>query len=186
MNSVLQERAKIYDHIYGSQSNCTWLTNASHKDSEKCCIAKDTIQDTGEALLAHRSTGFHGDVRQRYIEYYGVLQAVYMQQDSIFTLYKLFGPQANLDFSLYPAWSKLRDLRNDTVGHPVGKLKRLNRSAISYGRVNYQYWPSEDLSTLKSTDVNLARELDNYEQEAATILKLIVSEMSNSCSLRHV
>jgi len=186
MNLVLQERTKIYDHIYGSQSTCTWLANASHKDSEKCCIAKDTIQDTGEALSAHRSKGFHGDVRQRYIEYYGVLQAVYMQQDSIIALYKLFGPRANLDFSLYPAWSKLRDLRNDTVGHPVGRLKRLNRSAISYSRVNYQYWPSENIGTLKSTDVALARELDIYEKEAATTLKLIVSEMSNSCSRGHV
>lgn len=186
MHAVLVEREKIYDHLYGDQCKCAWLTTASHKDSERCCIAKDTIQDTGEALLAHRAAGFSGDGSRRYIEYYGVLQAVYMQQDSIIALHKLFGPSGNIAYSLYPAWSKLRDLRNHTVGHPVGNLRRLNRNCISYSQVNYQHLPGDSVSTWRSIDISLAIELDAYDQEAATILKAVVTKMANSCSGGHV
>lgn len=109
-----------------------------------------------------------------------------MQQDSIRELYKLFGPKVTLDFAKYPAWSKLRELRNDTVGHPVDRLKRLNRSEIAYERVNYQHLPSSNINSWSSIDIDLARELDLYEQEAAGILSAIATEMSNKCLVDHV
>ena len=185
MNKVLKERKKIYDHIDGSQSLCKWSEQASHTELEQYCIAKDTIQDTGEALLAHRQVGFNTDSSRRYIEYYGVLQAVYMQQDSIGALHKIFDPKQKLEFCNYPAWKELRDLRNDTAGHPVGRLKRLNRYSISYNSVNYQWLPNEDISSWESICVNLAALLDSYDIEAAGILTDIFIEMSQRCTFDH-
>lgn len=130
MNKILTAREKIYGHI-NDFSKCGWQETCSDTDFEKYCVAKDTIQDTAEGLLAHRKHGFVDDVYRRYIEYYGVLQAVYMQQDAIEAIFNLFMTPEKIDFAGLPRWGKLRDLRNDTVGHPVGRLKRLNRNAIA-------------------------------------------------------
>jgi hypothetical protein len=180
MNKTLAARVNIYDHIESSQ--CEWTDRATHDEFEIYCIAKDTIQDTAEALMAHREKGFASDVSRRYIEYYGVLQAVYMQQDAIQALFKLFLPSRPLDFSSLPVWKELRDLRNDTVGHPVGRRKRLNRNVIGYDRVNYMWCPGDTIASWKSRDVNLTTLLDAYDTEAAGVLKLIHHELELVCS----
>lgn len=183
MNKTLAARRKIYDHIE-DWSKCGWL-ETSDINYEKYCIAKDTIQDTAEGLLAHREQGFVDDVYRRYIEYYGVLQAVYMQQDAIEALFNLFMASGKIDFAALPNWQKLRDLRNDTAGHPVGRLKRLNRNVIAYNCVNYQWCPGTDVSSWGSKDVNLAALLDEYDSEAAGVLESIFRRLETECSTKH-
>jgi hypothetical protein len=184
MNKTLTAREKIYDHIQNS-SKCGWQATSSHIDFERYCIAKDTIQDTAEALLAHRYQGFIDDMYRRYIEYYGVLQAVYMQQDAIEALFNLFMTPERIDYAVLQNWQTLRDLRNNTVGHPVGRLKRLNRSGIAYNHVNYLWCPNTKISSWGSKDVNLAARLDAYDSEAAFVLDSIYRRLEVECSTKH-
>lgn len=181
MNKILEAREKIYDHI----QNCGWQNKCAHNEFEVYCIAKDTIQDTGETLLLHRQHDFVKDVYRRYVEYYGVLQAVYMQQDAINALFKLFMAQQEIDFATLPNWQELRDLRDDTVGHPVGRRKRLNRNVIGYDCVNYLWCPNTKMSSWKSKKVNLARLLDEYDTEAAGVLYSIFSQLEKDCASKH-
>lgn len=183
MNSVLDVREQIYNHIE-STPDCKWSNKASHDDFVSYCAAKDTIQDTAETLLTHMQEGFVTDVHERYIEYYGVLQAIYMQQDAICVLYKIF-LNKKLDAKQYNAWSRLRDLRNDTVGHPVGRRRFLNRNVISYNNVNYSWWPKKSRLP-KSEDFPLKLFIDTYTTEATTILDLIYIHMNNVCSTQHI
>lgn len=183
MNKILAAREQIYDHIEDF-SKCRWH-ETSGIDFERYCIAKDTIQDTAEGLLAHREQGFVSDVYRRYIEYYGVLQAVYMQQDAIEALFNLFMTPEKIDFASLPNWQKLRDLRNDTAGHPVGRLKRLNRNVIAYSCVNYQWCPGTEVSSWGSKNVNLAALLDEYDSEAADVLESLFRRMEAECATKH-
>jgi hypothetical protein len=184
MNKILAAREKIYDHIEDF-SKCGWHATCSHTDFERYCIAKDTIQDTAEALLVHREQDFVDDVYRRYVEYYGVLQAVYMQQDAIEALFNLFMTPGTIEFAALPNWQKLRDLRNDTAGHPVGRLKRLNRGVIAYDCVNYQWCPDQKVSSWKSKDVNLAALLDAYDPEAAGVLDSVFRRLEAECAAKH-
>lgn len=183
MNKILTARDKIYNHI--QDPRCGWTAGANHNEFEIYCIAKDTIQDTGETLMAHRKQGFVSDVYRRYVEYYGVLQAVYMQQDAIKALFNLFMVPQRLEFSALPNWQELRDLRDDTVGHPVGRRKRLNRNAIGYDLVNYQWCPDDQVRSWKSKNVNLAALLDAYDVEAAGVLESVSRELQTSCATKH-
>lgn len=184
MNKTLAARQKIYDHIQ-SFLKCGWHSMCSHTDFEKYCIAKDTIQDTAEALLVHREKDFVDDVYRRYIEYYGVLQAVYMQQDAINAIFTLFMYPEKINFNILPNWQELRALRDDTVGHPVGRLKRLNRNMIGYDCVNYQWCPDAKVSSWKSKDVDLAALLDAYDSEAASVLDYIFCRLETECATKH-
>jgi len=182
MEAVLTARMKIYDHIQ-NWSACHWFDRATHDEYITYCVAKDTIQDTGETLLVHRQRGFSSDQYERYFEYYGILQAVYMQQDAVSALHRLFVGAA-LDVSDKASWSQIRDLRNDTAGHPVGRKRFLNRNAIGYDRVNYSWWP-EGSRFPKSEDIALAKLMDSYATEAAEVLEQLSQELELVCATKH-
>lgn len=175
MNNILNARRKIVDYI---ESNPAWIDACSDKKFEKYCVAKDTIQDTAEALQSHNS--FSNDTGKRYLEYYGILQSVYLQQDAIMVLFNLFAPKKFDD--KYPLnWEKLRDLRNNTVGHPVGRKTeptRLNRNIISYSCVNYQRHPNRNYSSWKDKNINLGKLITGYEKEASKILNSVYEFLS--------
>lgn len=182
MEAVLQIREKIYDHIQDG-SACHWMDRATHNDYVIYCVSKDTIQDTAETLLAHRQQGFTENMYARYFEYYGILQAVYLQQDAICALYRLFLGAAP-DLSAKHNWDRIRNLRNDTAGHPVGTRHFLNRNAIGYDRVNYSWWVEGDRHP-QSEDVSLGSLLDGYANEAAAVLNGVHVELDRSCATKH-
>lgn len=182
MNAVLEIHERIYDHIQ-NWSVCHWMDRASHDEYVIYCVSKDTIQDTAETLLTHRQQGFSENLHARYFEYYGILQATYLQPDAIWALHRLFIGREP-DLSTNPSWSRLRGLRNGTVGHPVGRRRFLNRNAIGYNRVNYSWWPEGDRYP-KSEDVALGALLDDYEAEATLVLIAIFEELERSCATKH-
>ena len=184
MHKILEARERIYNYIQNF-SSCGWHSCCSYNENERYCVAKDTVQDTAEAILSHREQGFTTDVYRRYIEYYGVLQAVYMQQDAIKTLFSIFMAPDVIDCSALPNWKTLREVRNDTVGHPVGRLKRLNRNQIAYDCVNYRWCPNEKVSSWKSEDIDLAAVLDAYDCEAGQVLDSIWTRLEADCATKH-
>lgn len=184
MNKILEAHGQIYDHIQDF-SSCGWHECCSRIDFERYCVAKDTVQDTAEAVMSHRAKGFTDNVYLRYVEYYGVLQAIYMQQDAIQALFELFMAPDRINYSGLPNWQTLRDLRNDTVGHPVGKLKRLNRNQIAYDCVNYQWFTKDKQSSFKSENIDLGAVLDGYNCEAGGVLQSIWTRLEAECPIKH-
>jgi hypothetical protein len=93
------------------------------------CASKDWLQDTAEALDAHMSLDFSEDALKAYIEFWGVLQALFIQQDAIKELtYSLFGTRKlNPEPTSDTAWHRLRELRNLSVGHPTARGDGKNR-----------------------------------------------------------
>jgi hypothetical protein len=182
MEAVLVAREKIYDHIQ-NQSVCHWSDRATHDQYVTYCVTKDTILDTAETLLVHRKKGFVKDIYERYIEYYGVLQAVYMQQDAICALHRLF-VKTELELSDMSNWKQVRELRNLTVGHPVGRKRFLSRNVISYDRVNYLWWPKGNRFP-KSENVSLATVIDDYAAEAAVVLERLHVVLESECAELH-
>lgn len=87
------------------------------------CAAKDWLQDTAEALDAHIFDDFSSDALKAYIEFWGILQAVFVQQDAIKELgYSLTGTRLLCpEPTKGSAWHQLRDLRNLAVGHPTAR-----------------------------------------------------------------
>jgi len=82
------------------------------------CAAKDWLQDTGEAILCHRDRGLSADSRSAYLEFWGVMQATFVQQDAINALRAALGCERHQPDN-ESAWRRLRDLRNLALGHPT-------------------------------------------------------------------
>jgi len=186
---VLKARDEMSDYWHKHENRVLWgkhptCTFASNEQFQAFCVAKDWLQDTCEAILAHRARGFCVDPLQGYIEFLGVMQASFVQQDAINELhYALIGTRiSKLDLAKMPAQQELRELRNLTAGHPTNKsvgesrTKRISirRQAMSYECIAYVERSSK-VSSHKT--MNLGQLLDNYDKEAATMMQSLFEQL---------
>jgi len=175
--TVRQQLADIWKNqaaVCNKQPHCRF---PSANQFKAFTVAKGWLQDTAEALLHHRRRGCDADHHQGYIELYGVLQAVFIQQDALSEMhFAITGQRKSFERNGAVNSMKLRDLRNILVGHPTlkdhntqGKLVRsvIPRQAMTYAAIQYALDEDDQHSHLT---INLGALLDAYDTEAAAIL----------------
>jgi hypothetical protein len=146
--------------------------------------SKYLIQDTAEAVWTHMNKGFSSDPMAAYIEFWGVMQAIFIQQDAICELYEaIFGERPEIPRK--SSWFELRDLRNRCAGHPAknensikgSKLRSfMGRSFGSYERITYEQYDSAKGQPANPT-VNLQSLIGSHDEQAAGVLSAALAEM---------
>ena len=165
MNYV--DEARLFDNYF--QHNLDeWSTY---------CFCKNTIEDTSSALLNYEKKGLGKDYDEKYLRLYGMLQAVFLQQDAIEQLYNLFirSKLSNKGSN----WTKTRDIRNMSVGHPIeykrkGIIKRTSISMVTISDKGFQLvvWDKQTQKR-KFMDVDLRKIYEGYKKEAIKALETI-------------
>jgi hypothetical protein len=81
----------------------------------------DVIEDSQIAIDDYSNLSEFSSSEKGYLYVYGILQALYLQQDALCNLNKaLFG--RGIDFkSEHPKLYNIREIRNNSVGHPTGR-----------------------------------------------------------------
>lgn len=121
MEKILEMAGKIKDHVNNANLYDKHFKN--HIDDWNIvCVALDNLDDTCLALLDYESQGFGKNNGEKYLRLYGTLQAIFLQQDAIHFLYKIFLKKELIPESV-SAWSEIRNIRNLTIGHPIEKTK---------------------------------------------------------------
>ena len=121
---------------------------------DRICSSSDVINDTIRAIESYVKSDYpNEDVGLQYLFIYGLLQALYLQQDAVEDLFKTLRkcyPRQSQKF-LYKRSNDLeevRQLRNETTGHPTGTLNGvftyINRGFLSK-------WHFENLRSSKAT-----------------------------------
>ncbi|MBU6427037.1 hypothetical protein KGQ27_02235 [Patescibacteria group bacterium] len=194
-SQVSDINTKIRDFVNDSTIKKTNIFAKKHDgDWNQFCAALDTIGDTCLAV-----EGFQRDqsdfVKNPYLTTYGILQALFIQQDSVnYLKTALFGKDKKIDWSSnkYSELAKIRQLRNETIGHPVktekkrGKSKymdgevsscMIDRSSLSKEGFSYMLWMSSGTETkhVKFSDV-LNAQNQNLSAELEAILKELQKE----------
>ena len=162
--------------IWYPQNHCGFTTNDQYF---AFCAAKDWIQDTGEVLMLHRKQGFSQQPHSAYLEFWGILQAVFIQQDAIIELeYSFTGKRLKDKKTQCPAWHEVRELRNLAVGHPTnkrgGKRSVTGRQGKSYKNVPLTVYSNGDADT---KDLDLGSLLDRYDAEASTLMQSVYDSL---------
>lgn len=89
------------------------------KNFSSICSALDNLDDTLLALYSYTKSPHH-DKGRAYLEIFGVLQSLCVQQDAVTKLYEIImGTSINLQ-ARYDDIKDIRDIRIRAVGHPVG------------------------------------------------------------------
>lgn len=194
MDKILKTRRKIYNYFQNNKACREFFFNTSREEGYVAYYTSMyLISDTAESLQVHRGKGFSKNPLEAYIEFWGVMQAIIIQQDSICELYKAI-KGTELNRGNLTSWGKLRDIRNICAGHPVKKdrprslpVKRtfMGRSFGGYSSFYYEQWekptslqqPNNIMANITHPRVELGKIIDEYEKEAAEKLMEILEFM---------
>jgi hypothetical protein len=138
------------------------------------------VQDTSEALWRHRQKGFSPDPLQAYIEFWGVMQALVIQQDAISELHRLFIGD-DLNTAALPSWKQLREKRVLCAGHPANAKRGTRRTFMGrrfggYEAIKVEEWDAATQTSSHPT-FNLGKLLEDYDIEAGAVLDEILAAM---------
>lgn len=114
---------KIRDLFNNSTIKKTKVYSRKHDgDWNQFCAALDTIGDTCLAIENFQKDPNDLFIKNPYLATYGILQALFIQQDAVnYLKTSLFGSSNKIDWgnNKYFELAKIRQVRNETVGHPV-------------------------------------------------------------------
>ncbi|NJL08084.1 MAG: hypothetical protein HC900_07330 [Methylacidiphilales bacterium] len=186
MEKILDLRQEIYQQFHGSRAGPDFFFLSENKNEYAAYYtAMYLIQDTGEAVWWHMGQGFSSEPMHAYIEFWGVLQAICIQQDAIDELHKaVIGSRPGRVEDC--AWKKIRDLRIRCAGHPANRSRDvpgpqrtfLGRRFGNYNAIKYELWDSSN-SGISHPVVDLRTMIDQYDDEAAQILTEVLSAMKS-------
>jgi len=184
MMRLLNIQSAIYNHFHSSTTGSAFFFRSENADAYAAYYTSMyLIQDTAEAVQAHMARNFSSDPLQAYLEFWGVMQAIDIQQDAIFQLYKtIFGRCPDIQ----PAWQRLRDKRHQCAGHPANRSHGvpasqrsfMGRSFGNYDSIQYELW---DAGTRQRTYpvFNLRQMINCYATEASVVLEAVLSRMKS-------
>ena len=93
---------------------------------EQLCSSMDVIGDTDNAISAYLSSPQIKDVGHLYLLAYGLLQALFVQQDAVMHAAEAIG----LSYKFPADVLAVREVRNNAIGHPT---KRGSKNPESFG-----------------------------------------------------
>jgi hypothetical protein len=119
-NIIQQQSKQVRDFINNPRKHYELRQNRAK--FFQLCSSLDVIEDTEEAVTAYMAKEFGESKSAHYLAIYGLLQAIYVQQDAVINLCESLGIQEKIDS--YPKLKKIREIRNDIVGHPTKRDMR--------------------------------------------------------------
>jgi len=129
---------EIRDFINNARRKYGLLENQAQWS--QLCSCLDVIEDSDLAIDAYSSLietvkagGFGASDGERYLVVYGLLQALFAQQDAAFNLCEALKIPETLND--YPRLKEIREIRNASVGHPTKKDRPKSRP-ISYNFIS--------------------------------------------------
>lgn len=104
----------------------------SHAQFLQACSSLDAIGDTEYAIEEYAANAPKCGKGMTYVLVYGLLQAIFLQQDAI----KHLAVGLGLLFELPEELKAVRELRNDAIGHPTQRDVDRKRGVCSFHRIS--------------------------------------------------
>ncbi len=186
MDKILAVRANIYDQFHGSNAGLEHFFKDEYRKAYAAYYtAMFLIQDTGESVQSHMKRGFSSDEWLAYIEFWGVMQAIVIQQDAIKEIYEaMIG--SKLQIAEQSDWSKIRDVRNLCAGHPAKRAQGvpatqrtfMGRRFGNYNQIQYELWDARTPRKPSHPTFNLSAMIKAYDAEGAHALNEVLSALA--------
>jgi hypothetical protein len=170
----------IYNAFHG------WNGSIRHfrgSDFERYNNSMALIDDSGSAVWSHMREGFSRDPMRAYIEFWGVMQAIVIQQEAIWQLHEAVvgAPPAIPSES---AWKMLRKMRDLCAGHPAHRghgvpapqRTYMGRHFGDYDCIRFRLY-DEHTDERTVPNFNLRKMILDYDMEASGILTNVLTKM---------
>ena len=139
------------------------------------CSSLDVIEDCDLAIASFVDGDFGKDFGEKYLKLYGILQALFLQQDAVTNLCESLGLPN--DISAHPKLKEIRDIRNDSVGHPTkrGEYKSYHFiSRTSIEKMGFTLVSDFENSETKSRKISVIDLIEDQKKYLTSILKNVI------------
>lgn len=136
--------------------------------------------DDSDIAIHEAISGFSLEPGRAYLELWGLLQAIVIQQDAILALWSAISGTVAKRPRWACSWKDIRDLRNEVSGHPVNSRNGryrcfLGRSFGNIERITYERYDIGGVTgslvyTIRYISVSLLDLVRRYQREAAIVL----------------
>lgn len=182
---ILAQVLEIRDRV-----NAPWKHYQLRQDRRlfsQVCSSMDTIEDTAFAVHAFETESLPTSAPALYLIVYGLLQALYLQQDAVFHLTQALGSPAKR--SAWPDLEDVRYIRNAAVGHPTKKDRPKPVSFHHITQVTLSRAGFEMLSYVENGDfqhdhVDFAQLISKQAEAISAILSGLVTQLTEE-AIKH-
>lgn len=152
------------------------------RDWSKLCTCIDAIEDTDAAISSYLELDEFDAFTGGYLYLYGILQALFLQQDAVSNLYDgIFATDNYLKVMLnkHKSLKDIRGIRNDSIGHPTNRKGKSYHSIVQHSICKAGF----DLSSVFEEDriqisyINILEIISTQAAEINSVLNLIVSTL---------
>lgn len=152
------------------------------RDWSKLCTCLDTIEDVEMAISSFLELPDFDAYSGGYLFIYGLLQGLFLEQDAISHLYdSIFETDDYLKqmLSKYKALQDIREIRNNSIGHPTNRKGRSFYSIVQTSICKQGFDLLSDIEEGKTyfSSINLIEIIELQSQEILTNLQVIVGKL---------
>lgn len=176
INEIGSLEATVREHINTTRYQNDLISNLDNWN--QICCSLDTIGDTSCSISAYVEAEYPSKTGLKYIYTYGLLQALYIQQEAISHLSEAF----EIKYQRSEKLKQIRLLRNAAIGHPTKQNRTPDRhtyhnyiSRITLSKQGFTLMQSYDQGRTKFLDIELYPiindQLDEIRSEYETIAK---------------
>lgn len=141
------------------------------------CSSLDVIGDSDFAIDAYINNEFPENDGEKYLRLYGVLQAIYVQQDAVINFCESLSLSTKLEE--HPTLEKIRNKRNMSIGHPTKKGFKKPYSYHFISRTTITKYSFQILSycgdKMETEDISVVEIIDEQKKYLSEMLKKVVS-----------
>lgn len=170
---------KIRFHIGRTEKQAKLLEN--RKKWMQLTSALDVLEDTSWAIEYYIDEEYPADMRGKYLYTYGLLQALYVQQDAIKSVYMaLYDEEIKLQ-ERFPVVYGIREMRNDVAGHPTGRNGNvcMHLAQNSMTKYSFYYIREKDGQELGDViDVNIQEAIDENAEFINSLLTRSIEQLN--------
>lgn len=142
------------------------------------CSSMDALGDTETALDAYLLADESKTDGEKYTAIYGILQVLFVQQDALQHLAESLA----VDYEVDPLLKEIREIRNDSVGHPTkrggGKGKSFNfTSRISLSKDSFELMTTYPNDEPKFQTVNVVKLIETQKGIVEATLNNVIEKL---------
>jgi len=184
METIEKYTERIREFINESKKQYILLKN---KDLwSQLCSCLDVIEDSQFAIEAYPTIQFGTNEGVNYLSLYGLLQALFLQQDAIDNLCEsLKIPDTIYN---YPRLIEIREIRHDSIGHPTKINRGKEKDKLpSYHFISRPSLCSNSFTLLscysdgenKFRDITITDLITDQKEHISRILEQIITKLEN-------
>ena len=167
---------KVHEHL--------WLKGFFKKDEDynKVFTSFDLIEDCEQAIIEFQKLPEDLFPRRSTLYIYGVLQALYCQQDAAFQLFNTFNigivPSIKVFFEIYNFDKSGREIRSDIAGHPTNRSGSASYFISKGPNTKYRFTYAGYNPGFRKVEVDLLNLIDEQNKFITLFLSSIEAEIS--------